>query len=97
MLLVSECTGLDPSWMHLTTTATFPLVTGTTLYVSCGTVGYMNIGDSTLTCNKNSSYIYVDEPECSPGKFSLTPTVQEESRIFGAILYPYSRPQLGLR
>ena len=55
--------------MNLTTTATFPLVTGTTVDVTCDT-RYMNTGDGTVTCDRDTSYLYVDEPLCSLGKFS---------------------------
>ena len=78
MLLVSECTGLDPSWMHLTTTATFPLVTGTTVDVTCHTRIYRNTGDSTVTCDQDTRYRYGDEPECQE--------IGQQSAIYTAII-----------
>ena len=85
---ISECTGLDPSWTHLTTTSTFPLVTGTILVVACDT-GYMNIGNSTATCDRNTSYLYVHEPECKPGRFYFDHIMHQ--RIYHSIK-PFFNP-----
>ena len=67
--MFSVCTSLPNTWKLVQTETQFPVVTGTTITVSCQE-GYINTGSKVVTCN---TYLYQDfqydtVPYCSFGK-----------------------------
>ena len=65
------CTGLDPSWIQLTTEATFPVETGTMLTVSCEE-RFLLKGSNTITCTEGTTFSSTTTPTCVElGEFSV--------------------------
>ena len=64
--LSDTCTAL-PSINNLTTTVTFPVNYGTLVPVGCNTGNTLS-GDSSITCEKDTAFVYTAEPVCNQGK-----------------------------
>ena len=64
--LSDTCTAL-PSINNLATTVTFPVNYGTLVSVGCNTGNTLS-GDSSITCEKDTAFVYTDEPVCNQRK-----------------------------
>ena len=64
--LSDTCTAL-PSINNLATTVAFPVNYGTLVSVGCNTGNTLS-GDSSITCEKDTTFRYKDEPVCNQGK-----------------------------
>ena len=60
------CTGLPSYIANLITTAEFPVDYGSELTVLCEE-NYSLTGDNTLTCQKDTEFIFTQQPECVLG------------------------------
>ena len=67
MKIVSDtCTALQ-NIDNLITTETFPVDYGTVVSVECNT-GHTLSGDSSITCEKGTTFIFGNEPVCNIGE-----------------------------
>ena len=74
ILFTEQCVGLPPDITGLTTTQTFPVLSGTRVSVTCSdtcsktgtcTNTLTLRGDEVITCSDVMEYLYSDRPKCN--------------------------------
>ena len=60
---ISECTSLNTTWDNMVTETSFPIVFGTAVEITCDT-GYKLEGSNTVTCDRGTTYTFVEQPAC---------------------------------
>ena len=65
-LIAGTCTEL-PLGKHLRSDSLFPVNTGSNVFVSCIPGYSLTQGDSTITCEMDSQFLYENEPICELG------------------------------
>ena len=66
IILTGTCTGL-PSGKNWRTEAYFPVRNRTLIFVACTAGHSLTKGDTAITCDKDSEFIFGDEPICELG------------------------------
>ena len=60
---ISECISLNPTWDNMETETSFPIVLGSVVQIACET-GYRLEGSNTVTCDRGTTYTFVEQPAC---------------------------------
>ena len=66
IISTATCTGL-PGGKNWRTEASFPVMDGTLIFVACTAGHSLTKGDTAITCDKGSEFIFGDEPICELG------------------------------
>ena len=66
-ILSGPCKGLPTSWDPVETSLIFPVKTGEVIATTCAP-GYINSGDSLVTCLVEEQFTFGDKPRCILGK-----------------------------
>ena len=68
MISTGTCTGL-PNGKNWQTESSFPVTKGTSVFVACTTGYSLTQGDTDIACDKDSEFIFGNEPICEIGNY----------------------------